>query len=444
VIENCRGLQFIVLDELHTYRGRQGADVAMLMRRLRARCGDPRHPPVCIGTSATMTSDGSEEDRNKIVSDVASRLFGTRIERDAVVTETLKRATDPARSADHGLKELADECERAVASEAFFGCSNDALRDNPLAIWIETRLGLRYEGSKPMRATPLSIKEAADALAKDSGCAVKTCAAVLKTALLAFSLPERERGIAGGIDDPLFAFKLHQFMSGAGRLYATLDPAGSRTVTFDGQIFDPANPEKRLYPVHFCRRCGQEHHPVTLKIKDGGQRFEKREIDDVPLDNEDDPADFHQARWGFLMPEPADGEFSFNGRDEDYPDLWLEHTKTGECRLKPTYRKTKAEPMSVMPNGETGIGGVRAWFMPGRFKFCPACGEAHSDSTRDINRLASLRAEGRSSATTIIISSILQWMNGASALKHSEDSQSGLVMVSSPHGLSNRIPGIGR
>ena len=41
IIENCRGLKFIVLDELHTYRGRQGADVAMLMRRLRALVGDP-------------------------------------------------------------------------------------------------------------------------------------------------------------------------------------------------------------------------------------------------------------------------------------------------------------------------------------------------------------------------------------------------------------------
>ena len=29
VIENASGLDFIVLDELHTYRGRQGADVAI-------------------------------------------------------------------------------------------------------------------------------------------------------------------------------------------------------------------------------------------------------------------------------------------------------------------------------------------------------------------------------------------------------------------------------
>ena len=37
VVEHCHGLEFLVLDELHTYRGRQGADVAMLVRRLRQR-----------------------------------------------------------------------------------------------------------------------------------------------------------------------------------------------------------------------------------------------------------------------------------------------------------------------------------------------------------------------------------------------------------------------
>ncbi|WP_411705405.1 hypothetical protein [Edaphovirga cremea] len=34
VVEHCVGLEFLVLDELHTYRGRQGADVALLVRRL--------------------------------------------------------------------------------------------------------------------------------------------------------------------------------------------------------------------------------------------------------------------------------------------------------------------------------------------------------------------------------------------------------------------------
>lgn len=37
VVANMEGLEFLVLDELHTYRGRQGADVAMLVRRVRER-----------------------------------------------------------------------------------------------------------------------------------------------------------------------------------------------------------------------------------------------------------------------------------------------------------------------------------------------------------------------------------------------------------------------
>ena len=116
----------------------------------------------------------------------------------------------------------------------------------------------------------------------------------------------------------------------------------------------------------------------------GSSRFEKREIDDVPVNEEDEDPDDVADRWGFLMPEPVDGEFTFQGRDEDYPDLWLEETRAGELRLKATYRKTRAELFSVLSDGSTGSGGRRAWFMPGRFKFCPACGEHHSDSTRDI------------------------------------------------------------
>jgi len=414
VIENLRGLKFIVLDELHTYRGRQGADVAMLMRRLRARVGDPDHPPICIGTSATMASEGVEEDRNQIVAGVASRLFGTGISRDAIVTETLRRATDPNRSADEGLKDLGPAVVRVARGSPYDGKSNVEISHDELAIWVETRLGLKEVNRKPLRASPKSLKDAARILSDESKQPLDLCERALKNALLAFSLSEKNRGYLDGDDEPLFAFKLHQFISGAGRLYSTLDVAGSRTVTFEGQIFDPVHPEKRLYATHFCRRCGQEHHPVTLMGDIGSSRFEKREIDDVPV-NEDEEPDGVADRWGFLMPEPVDGEFTFEGKDEDYPDLWLEESVTGELRLKATYRKTRAELFAVLPDGSTGPGGRRAWFMPGRFKFCPACGEHHSDSTRDINRLAALSAEGRSSATTIIIAAILRWMNDPDA-----------------------------
>jgi ATP-dependent helicase YprA (DUF1998 family) len=63
VIDNCVGLRFLVLDELHTYRGRQGADVALLVRRVRERLRPEQLQ--CIGTSATMASEGSLEDKSR-------------------------------------------------------------------------------------------------------------------------------------------------------------------------------------------------------------------------------------------------------------------------------------------------------------------------------------------------------------------------------------------
>jgi Lhr-like helicase len=92
VIENASGLEFIVLDELHTYRGRQGADVAILVRRLRNRCA-PDKAPICIGTSATMASEGSEAGRAKPWQMLLPPVRG--INRpDAVIDESLQRATD--------------------------------------------------------------------------------------------------------------------------------------------------------------------------------------------------------------------------------------------------------------------------------------------------------------------------------------------------------------
>jgi ATP-dependent helicase YprA (DUF1998 family) len=110
VIENAQGLDFIVLDELHTYRGRQGADVAMLVRRLRDRLCRHR-VPLCIGTSATMSSQDDETERAIAVANVASRLFGTDIPPHAVIDETLERATDP-KLKPHSLGAALLNCHR--------------------------------------------------------------------------------------------------------------------------------------------------------------------------------------------------------------------------------------------------------------------------------------------------------------------------------------------
>jgi ATP-dependent helicase YprA (DUF1998 family) len=86
LIAAAEGLRFLVLDELHTYRGRQGADVAMLVRRVRERCGAPTLR--CIGTSATLAASGTREERAAQVAGIASRLFGDHVAPANVIGET--------------------------------------------------------------------------------------------------------------------------------------------------------------------------------------------------------------------------------------------------------------------------------------------------------------------------------------------------------------------
>src|SRR5262249_24978640 len=113
VIGNCEGLRFLVLDELHTYRGRQGADVALLVPRLRERLAPGGLQ--CGGTSATMASEGSIEDKNRVVARVASKLFATSIPESNVIVETLERVTDSAQDAGSVVPRLASAIDARVA-----------------------------------------------------------------------------------------------------------------------------------------------------------------------------------------------------------------------------------------------------------------------------------------------------------------------------------------
>lgn len=153
VIENASGLDFVVLDELHTYRGRQGADVAILVRRLRNRC-TPDKAPICIGTSATMASEGSDANRAQAVADVASRLFGASIGPESVIDESLERATDDRQRLDDVRPKLAPVLTNALPGVL----TDEVLRRNPLAIWTELSIGLD-DAQELKRKKPVLLKK---------------------------------------------------------------------------------------------------------------------------------------------------------------------------------------------------------------------------------------------------------------------------------------------
>ena len=321
IVAQASGLRFLVLDELHTYRGRQGADVAMLVRRVRDRTNSDL---LCVGTSATMVTGGTTADRARTVASVASRLFGVELRPENIVTETLQRVTDDSAATDR--EALANAVAAGVPDSAHY----EALRHHPVAAWMETTLGLAREDDRPdgrwvRTSRPKTLREAAALLAEASGHAQEECLDYIRRLLL---LAYRTRGPDG---QPFFAFRLHQFVAGAGDVFTTLEPPGARYLTLNGQQFQPGAERKPLFTALFCRSCGQEYLPVWAMMSERRPiHITPREVGDRSGD--DDGGTVH----GYFMPDPA-GEFDAEDADR-FPEEWLEPTGDGSQRLRPSYR----------------------------------------------------------------------------------------------------------
>ncbi|HRL78486.1 MAG TPA: DEAD/DEAH box helicase [Candidatus Accumulibacter phosphatis] len=76
-------LRYVVVDELHTFDGAQGTDLALLLRRLRARLKTPAGHLICAGTSATL---GGNSDTAPL-REYARQIFGVDFPPESVVTE---------------------------------------------------------------------------------------------------------------------------------------------------------------------------------------------------------------------------------------------------------------------------------------------------------------------------------------------------------------------
>jgi DEAD/DEAH box helicase domain-containing protein len=83
--EDTSLLKFLVLDELHTYDGAQGTDVANLIRRLKLKLGVEKGQICPVGTSATI---GSGDNAPLLLADYAKKVFGEEFNEDSIIGET--------------------------------------------------------------------------------------------------------------------------------------------------------------------------------------------------------------------------------------------------------------------------------------------------------------------------------------------------------------------
>jgi hypothetical protein len=134
-------------------------------------------------------SSGEAKASEIAVSEFASRLFGTQIGPDAIIVETLKRATNPP--AGNGTANLA--LSAAVDNSIPAAITDAALREHPLASWVEMEMGL-LDGQVLERRPPEHMAHAAAKLAARTGRDEGRCRTQLERMLSVMSLPGQDRG----------------------------------------------------------------------------------------------------------------------------------------------------------------------------------------------------------------------------------------------------------
>ncbi|CAO5184398.1 DEAD/DEAH box helicase domain-containing protein [Frankia sp. AiPs1] len=418
LIGAAHGLRFLVLDELHTYRGRQGADVALLVRRLREACAAPEMK--CVGTSATMATAKTFAETQAQVSRVASRLFGVDVEPSAVIGETLRRATEARSPSDTELdKAVAMAAERGQAGglEAVGGRSYGELASDPLAIWVEDTFGLANSGNdgndgRLKRRTPTTLPRAAAELAQRTARAEAVCAAAI-SAMLAEGAAAREPET----DRPLFAFRLHQFLTKGDTAYVSLQPPETRRITSQYQVSVPGQRDWPLLPLAFCRECGHEYLEVTRVTDADGVRYLARTGTTVTKEN---------AEPGYLYLASDDDPDALWPDDPlaagRIPDTWLDPATTTSPKVLPRLVEYLPKTVWAGTDGrETPPGeGTQAWFVAVPFRFCLRCRVSYEQPRiKDFAKLATFAAEGRSSAVSLLSVSVLRGLQAQEDLKES-------------------------
>ena len=469
LVRAAQGLRFLVFDELHTYRGRQGADVAMLIRRCRHALGNRA---LCIGTSATMASGGSSAEQRREVARVSQSLFGVDFTPEQVVGETLERATPEIDPADPAIRRALRE---AVVSDEEPPSDYDPFRAHPLASWIESTFGVREEADtgRLVRQTPRRLggdgapeaarhsREGPDGHRHDEpdggrgnepdGSRQPSAAAELAALVGAGPQPSAADGDAGAPSSPtaaepagvdpqrcaevlrrwllrgaalyrnessrfsLFAFRLHQFLTRGDTVWASLEPEAHRHLEIAKKAAKPGEPDKPLFPLVFCRHCGTAYYRVRVTAAADAHgraallpREDRREADD----------DGGHDAYLYLSEEAPWPRAAGPALLARLPEALKETAARGGERVRPDARKDVPEPVfadpagRIVPEGE----GAPAALIHRNFLFClePSCGVAYTRSQRSERfKLATLGVDNRSTATTILaVRSLIELQRG--------------------------------
>ncbi|HCN85236.1 MAG TPA: DEAD/DEAH box helicase [Sphingobacteriaceae bacterium] len=400
-------IAYLVFDELHVYKGRQGADVSLLNRRIKAAATNKNI--ICIGTSATMATGTIEEQKTEVAK-VATRFFDADFYPENVIIESLTYST----------KEVIpsiDELKTALLAE-INDKSKNAILENPIAIWLERTIAVRNEGDHKRRNDPKSLKTIATELSSETGFNEADCGKkIIEMLIWAESLniesaKEKKK-------DTILPFKLHQFISQTGYAYVTLEKAADRFITLEPNPFvkfTENEPEVPVFQTVFSRISGEEFICVRKYFdNESGQKLIFRDFNENQNPRNEDDLKFNDGIKikkvrSRLQDEYKDGYILFDKGYlldiNDYIDLlpsaWI--SKSGKIESSKDFLLPKE--IYVSKDGSfsnTPNGAEKAWFMPAPLIYDSTCGLIYLEpKLSEKSKLISLGNEGRSTSTTLI------------------------------------------
>ena len=397
-------IDYLVFDELHVYKGRQGADVSLLNRRIKAAANNKNI--VCIGTSATMAT-GSIEEQKLEVSKVASRFFDSEFYAENVIVESLTYST----------KEII--LSKEMLQDAFYteikDLSKNAILENPIAIWLERNIAVRNEGNHRRRNEPKSIKTIASEFSNETEINVTDAEKkIIEILIWAESL--NIENAKENNKETILPFKLHQFISQTGYVYVTLEDAINRFITLDPNPFVKLSKNESELPVFqtvFSRATGEDFICVRkdtieskLIFRDFNENLNPKNEDDLKVNDGSKIKKIRSRQQdeykdGYVLFE-KDHHLDINEFIDLLPKAWL--NKSGSIENSKNFLLPKE--IYVLRDGtfsDCPNEGLKAWFIPAPLIYDPTCGLIYLEpKLSEKSKLISLGNEGRSTSTTLI------------------------------------------
>ena len=264
----------LVLDEAHMYRGAKGAEVAFLLRRLRARLGIHDQPEKLrvIATSATLASDAEGLDN---ILRFAADLTGKKPDDFEAIVGSREIAEPSGAASESEAHMLAsidlDALNQALTGEslraalaplfAFYGKSGESSDESEvLAALYETLVGRPYVNQlvKSAAGSARALGELAHLVFGQHVKAGQALQALLALGTLARKKP----------DEPgLVPTRVHAMFRGVHGLYACINPSCSGrqgapgVAAVLGKLFSSPQTRcdacaARVFEVASCRSCG--------------------------------------------------------------------------------------------------------------------------------------------------------------------------------------------